>query len=199
MRKNDDRHLDGRPQRGGRAWEWGRGLRGSRRGGCRRPGRRHRRPPPPRTLLLAAGAACFGAVSFLKEPLRLDDSLDACGVHGVGGVFGALLTGVLATVAANAGGADGLLHDGGLAPLGKQVLAVGATALYAFLVTWGVLVATDKLVVGLRVAERVEDEGLDVHEHGEVAYYVPYGFGEAARPADPSLALGATGVVLPKK
>ena len=116
---------------------------------------------------LAAGMACYGAV-LLKERLRYDDSLDAFGVHGVGGALGALLTGVFATKALNDGGRDGLLA-GNPSQLGIQALGVGVVAAYAALVTFVLLKLIDK-VMGLRVPVEDEREGLDSTEHGETGY-----------------------------
>ena len=155
---------------------------------------------------LLAGLVCCHAVALIKETLRLDDSLDAFGVHGVGGIVGALATGLFATVAVNAAGATGLLmsdagslawNGAGLALVWRQVVAVGVVALYAFVVTWGVLWVTDRLV-GLRVPEAHEDVGLDVAEHGEVAYHyeAPHAAAAVAAPdVDPVRALGAAGLV----
>jgi Amt family ammonium transporter len=128
---------------------------------------------------LAAGAVCYLAVTIMKSVLRLDDSLDAFGVHGIGGMLGAVATGLFATVAVNAGGATGLFADdagdlalnlAGAHQALVQLVAVGAVIAYTFVVTWGVLWATDRLV-GLRVPEAHEDAGLDLAEHGEVAYH----------------------------
>src|SRR5581483_5979795 len=114
---------------------------------------------------LAAGAVCYLGVALTKNVLKLDDSLDAFGVHGVGGILGALLTGVFADLAVNSAGAAG-----SLALVAKQALAVGVVVGYTFVLTWGVLWATDKLV-GVRVPEHHEEMGLDLAEHGEVAYH----------------------------
>jgi Amt family ammonium transporter len=116
---------------------------------------------------LAAGLVCYGAV-LAKERLGYDDSLDAFGIHGVGGLLGALLTGVLATTAWNPAGADGLIHGHG-ALLGKQALGALVCAAYAAVVTYGILRLLDA-VVGLRVDERDELEGLDGALHGERGY-----------------------------
>ena len=112
---------------------------------------------------LVAGAVCFFAVN-LKHRLRYDDSLDVVGVHMVGGIIGALLTGVFASVAINAAGADG-----SLAQLGKQAVAVGATIAYSFLMTMAILKLTD-WIVGLRVSGEEEAAGLDLSQHREVGY-----------------------------
>ncbi len=114
-----------------------------------------------------AGALCYGAV-LLKTRLGYDDSLDTFGVHGVGGTFGALATGLFATTAVNAAGADGLFY-GNAALLGKQALAVGVTMLYSATVTFIILKVIDA-VMGLRVTKEHEEMGLDVSQHGEAAY-----------------------------
>ncbi len=116
----------------------------------------------------AAGAVCYVAV-VSKERFGYDDSLDAFGVHGVGGALGALLTGVFAQKALNPdGGRDGVLHGhaGQMVPQIVGVLAVGA---YAAVVTLILLKITDRLV-GLRVPVADEREGLDSTEHGEQGY-----------------------------
>jgi ammonium transporter, Amt family len=115
----------------------------------------------------AAGGVCYGGV-LLKNRLGYDDSLDAFGVHGVGGLAGALLTGVFAEKALNDAGADGALL-GNFRQLGIQGLACAATGLYAAVMTFGILKLVDA-TVGLRVPAIEEREGLDVTQHGEEAY-----------------------------
>jgi Amt family ammonium transporter len=110
---------------------------------------------------LAAGAVCFGAVD-LKPRLGYDDSLDVVGVHLVGGIVGALLTGVLASAAVNA-------FQGGLVQLGKQAVGVAATLGFSFVATLAILKAIDTLI-GLRVTEEEEVTGLDLSQHAEVGY-----------------------------
>ncbi|AVG14627.1 ammonia channel protein [Chromobacterium vaccinii] len=105
---------------------------------------------------LAAGAVCFWGATGLKHMLGYDDSLDAFGVHGVGGILGALLTGVFAVK--DIGGADG--------SLATQTLGVGVTIAYCGIVTFILLKLVD-IVLGLRVAEDEEREGLDLVLHGE--------------------------------
>jgi len=116
---------------------------------------------------LAAGLACYGGV-LLKDRLGYDDALDAFGVHGIGGLAGALLTGVFAEKALNEAGADGLL-SGNAAQLGTQCIAVLASGLYALVITFGILKLIDA-TIGLRVAENDEREGLDLTLHGEQGY-----------------------------
>ncbi|HUG55762.1 MAG TPA: ammonium transporter [Candidatus Limnocylindrales bacterium] len=116
---------------------------------------------------LGAGVACYAAIQLLRR-LRVDDALDVFGVHGIGGIWGALATGVFATVAVNAGGADGLLA-GNPGQLVTQALAVGVVAAYAAVMTFGILKAID-VTIGLRVPDHVEAAGLDATQHREVAY-----------------------------
>jgi Amt family ammonium transporter len=115
----------------------------------------------------ASGAACYGAVQ-LKERWHYDDSLDAFGVHGVGGILGALLTGVFAQKALNPGGADGLLA-GNPAQLGKQIIGVLVVGAYSAIITFGLLKLLDR-TMGLRAAKDDELEGLDASQHGESGY-----------------------------
>ncbi|MBC8077857.1 MAG: ammonium transporter [Chloroflexales bacterium] len=99
---------------------------------------------------------------------RVDDALDVFGVHGVGGIIGALATGVFATTTVNAAGFDGLLY-GNPNQLLIQALAVGVVILYSGGVTW-VLLKLVNALVGVRVSSAEEESGLDVSQHGEVAY-----------------------------
>jgi Amt family ammonium transporter len=116
---------------------------------------------------LAGGCVCFAAVS-LRTRTSVDDSLDVFGVHGIGGTLGALLTGLFAQKAINPAGNDGLLF-GNPSLLGTQVVAVAATWAYAIVATFVLLKILDAMM-GLRVEESEEDEGLDVSQHGESAY-----------------------------
>jgi Amt family ammonium transporter len=116
---------------------------------------------------LAAGVVCFYGIT-IKDHLGYDDSLDAVGVHGLGGIFGALATGVLASKAINPAGANGLIY-GNASLLGVQAISVLAAAVYAFVVTWIVLKILDK-TMGLRVQDEQEQEGLDLSQHGETGY-----------------------------
>jgi Amt family ammonium transporter len=120
-------------------------------------------------LLIGAitGAVCFVVVEYLMRG-RVDDSLDVFGVHGIGGITGALLTGVFATKLINPAGADGLLA-GNPGLVGIQAMAVGAVVLYAGGMTWVLLKFVD-LVIGLRVSAQDEMRGLDASQHGEMAY-----------------------------
>ena len=110
------------------------------------------------------GLICYGAV-VLKVKLGYDDSLDAFGVHGIGGLWGALATGLVAVV-----GARGLF-TGSAIQFGKQVLASGVTIVYAFVFTYAILKVLDA-VMGLRVEPEVEQVGLDLELHGEEGYKI---------------------------
>lgn len=111
---------------------------------------------------------CYGTI-LMKSRLGYDDSLDVFGVHGVGGTWGAIATGLFATTAINAAGADGLFH-GNAALLGKQIGAVLAVAVYSFVLTF-VLLKIVGLITPLRVEKEDEETGLDLSQHGEVAYH----------------------------
>jgi Amt family ammonium transporter len=105
---------------------------------------------------------------MMKERLGYDDALDAFGVHGVGGLLGALLTGVFAQKSLNEAGANGLLF-GNPKQLVLQALACLAAAAYAVVLTLVILKVIDALV-GLRVSRDDEREGLDINLHGEEGY-----------------------------
>jgi len=117
-----------------------------------------------------AAAISYGAVQ-LRSKLKYDDSLDVFGCHGVGGLSGALLTGVFCTKAANSVVAnEGLAYGGGFTQLGIQLASVGGTIVLAAVGTGIILVVLNLVFGGVRVAETVERDGLDTSEHGEEAY-----------------------------
>ena len=115
----------------------------------------------------AGGALCFAACN-LKFRFGYDDSLDVVGVHCVGGMTGALLTGLFASKLVNAAGADGLVF-GNPGQVVTQLIAVVTTLVYCFVVAFILLKIVDGLV-GLRVEEEEELAGLDLSQHGENAY-----------------------------
>src|SRR5262249_46679462 len=115
----------------------------------------------------AAGVVCYTACMF-KSKFGYDDSLDVVGVHGVGGILGALMTGVFATKAINPAGNDGLLY-GNPGLLLTQLIAVGATVLFVA-VGSGLILLALKATIGLRVTEEEERQGLDLSQHSESAY-----------------------------
>jgi ammonium transporter, Amt family len=113
-------------------------------------------PTPAVVIGLVAGVVCFSASTSIKHLFNYDDSLDAFGVHGVGGIVGALLTGVF--VSKEISGMDGSVLT--------QAKGVGVTLVYGFIVSYLILVLVDK-TIGLRVSEDQEREGLDISLHGE--------------------------------
>lgn len=124
-------------------------------------------PGPALVIGLVAGVVCFWSATALKHMLKYDDSLDAFGVHGVGGIIGALLTGVFAygPLSATTDKPEGI-YIGGAALLQAQVYAVVATVVFSAVMTFIILKVVD-VIVGLRVTEDEEREGLDVVLHGE--------------------------------
>jgi Amt family ammonium transporter len=131
---------------------------------------------------LIGGMVCAWAVG-LKFRFGYDDSLDVVGVHMVGGMVGALLTGVFADLAVNDAGAAGLLSGGGLTLLGTQAVAVGATIAYSLAATTAILKLVDA-TIGLRIADEEETAGLDLSQHSEVGYAFPEG-GTHSPPSGP--------------
>jgi Amt family ammonium transporter len=116
---------------------------------------------------IAAGVLCFFASTSLKNALGYDDSLDAFGVHAIGGIIGALLTGVFATMAVN-GAADPVgWIDGNAGQVITQIKGIVVTIVYDAIVSLIILWVIDK-TLGLRVSEDIEREGLDLGLHGEV-------------------------------
>jgi Amt family ammonium transporter len=116
----------------------------------------------------AAGVGAFLASTRIKRALGYDDSLDVFGVHAVGGTIGALLTGVFAATAlGGAGFADGI--DGIAAQVGVQFIGVIATVVYTGVVSLIILKGLD-LIIGLRITEEQETEGIDLALHDEKGY-----------------------------
>jgi Amt family ammonium transporter len=125
---------------------------------------------PMGAIAIGIGSAviCYAAVTFLKSRFKYDDSLDAFGVHGIGGLWGSVAVGLWATRSVNPAGADGLFY-GHSDQLLIQMKAVGIAAVYSFAASFALLKLVD-LLVGLRVTEENERIGLDITEHREVAY-----------------------------
>ena len=117
---------------------------------------------------ILAGSVCYVSVSIVKMKLGYDDSLDAFGVHGIGGAVGALATGLFAQKAINPAGNDGLFF-GNPSLFLTQLIGVAVTALYAITVTYIILKAIDA-VIGIRVTDEEELMGLDITQHKETAY-----------------------------
>jgi Amt family ammonium transporter len=128
---------------------------------------------PMAAIAIGIGVAFISFFAIkLKTKLGYDDALDVFGVHGIGGVWGALATGLFASKAINSAGADGLFFGGGMALLGKQMVGVGiaiAIAVVGTLIIGGLLKAT----IGLRISRQDEEMGLDLTQHGEEGYTGP--------------------------
>ena len=135
-------------------------------------------PMPAILIGVGAGVFCFGAIALL-EKLRVDDSLAVWGVHGVGGTWGALATGLLVGFGFDAL-ADGVSR---IEQVWYQLVGIGAASAWAFVMTSVILLAI-KVTIGLRVKETEEEAGLDVAVHGEPAYvtedFSASGIGQAA-------------------
>jgi Amt family ammonium transporter len=109
---------------------------------------------------------CYYSIILIKEKLHFDDSLDVFAVHGMGGIWGALATGIFAT--SSVGGVSGLI-EGNWAQVGIQIVSILAVAAFAFAVTW-ILGKILAVTIGLRVGSTEEMVGLDLSQHGERAY-----------------------------
>lgn len=117
---------------------------------------------------VAASIVCYFSITFLKHKLKYDDSLDVFGIHGAGGITGAILTGFYAEKALNADGVDGLLL-GNTAQVYYQIIGVLAVVAFAAVLTYVILKGIE-YVIGLRVPETDELMGLDLSQHEESAY-----------------------------
>src|SRR5271166_199920 len=126
-------------------------------------------PGPALVIGVAAGVICFWSATSLKHMLGYDDSLDCFGVHGIGGIVGALLTGVFSYAPLTATDATHLGSPGGLAQLILQAKGVGSTLVYSGIMSFVLLKIID-LVIGLRVTTDEEREGLDIVLHGEQVF-----------------------------
>ena len=125
-------------------------------------------PLPAIIIGLVAGAVCYLAVGVVKAKLRYDDALDAFGVHGIGGTWGAIATGLFATKAVNSAGADGLFY-GNPGQLVNQLIAIGASWAMAIVGTF-VILKVISVFTKLRATDEEQDTGLDLTQHGEDAY-----------------------------
>jgi Amt family ammonium transporter len=117
---------------------------------------------------IAAGVVCYISAVWMKKAIGYDDSLDAWGVHGVGGALGAMLTGAFASNAINSSG-KGWLIDGNAHQMLIQFYDVAGVFVYCGIVTFIILKVID-MIVGLRVSPEVEVEGLDINLHGETVH-----------------------------
>jgi Amt family ammonium transporter len=119
---------------------------------------------------MAASVACFVAVAYVKPRLGYDDSLDAFGVHGVGGMLGTLAVGLFASKAINPAGADGFFY-GNARQFLVQLIAVTVVTAYSLVATY-VIMKLVNVLVKVRVPDREELMGLDLTQHHENAYTI---------------------------
>jgi Amt family ammonium transporter len=119
---------------------------------------------------ILSGIVCWMAVTAVKAKYSYDDSLDAFGVHGVGGIWGTIAVGIWATVDVNPAGANGLLF-GNPALLGKQCIGALTIGIYSFVMSWS-LFRLVNLVIPLRVSDNEERIGLDLTQHREAGYTI---------------------------
>ncbi|WP_226555318.1 ammonium transporter [Priestia aryabhattai] len=115
------------------------------------------------------GAVCFWGIFSLKKKIGYDDALDAFGLHGIGGTWGGIATGLFATTSVNDAGANGLFY-GDPSLLWKQLVAIVATYLFVGIATF-IIVKVVGLIVSLRATQEEETLGLDITLHGERAYH----------------------------
>jgi Amt family ammonium transporter len=116
---------------------------------------------------VAAGVICFFSSTTIKHMFGYDDSLDAFGVHAIGGIVGAVLTGVFARAAISGADTKKGLIEGNAGQVMTQLYGIGVTLVYTAIATFIILKVID-VIVGLRVDEESEREGLDITQHGEV-------------------------------
>ena len=116
-----------------------------------------------------AGGICYFAVSILKAKLGYDDALDAFGIHGVGGIWGTIATGIFADISLNPLGSNGLINGGGIHVILVQLLGVIVTIAFVGLMTM-ILLKIVALFTPLRASDNEQASGLDITQHGENAY-----------------------------
>ncbi len=143
-------------------------------------------PVPALIIGLGAGVICFLAVAVMKAKLGYDDALDAFGVHGIGGTWGAIATGLFASTAVNPAGADGLFY-GNAGQLTTQLIGVGVSWVVAAVMTF-IILKIIGLFMQVRATADQEIQGLDITEHGERGYAYqdfmtgsPIGLGSASQ------------------
>ncbi len=120
---------------------------------------------------LLVSVFCYFMVAVIKPKVGYDDTLDAFGIHGIGGLWGAIATGIFGTVAVNSAGVNGLIAGGGVAQVWKQFAACGVTIGYTAVATFVICLIIDK-TMGIRVNQEEEIMGLDLTQHHERAYTI---------------------------
>jgi len=146
---------------------------------------------PMAAIALGVGVACLSYLAIkMKSRLGYDDTLDVFGVHCVGGIWGALATGLFAQKSINSLGADGLFFGGGVELLGKQAVGVIVALLMGAIGTF-IIASILKAIMGIRAPENHEDAGLDLTEHGESGYAGPSAGGNSSSMGGASMGHGS--------
>ncbi|MGN0138161.1 MAG: ammonium transporter, partial [Candidatus Methanomethylophilaceae archaeon] len=114
---------------------------------------------------LVGGVVCYFGVIFMREKSGLDDALDVMGVHGIGGIWGAIATGLFSSAASG-----GLIYSGDWHLIAGQFVAIVFTLVFCFIVSYVIIFVIGKLMKGVRISENEEAMGQDIVEHGEPAY-----------------------------
>lgn len=114
---------------------------------------------------LVGGAICYGGVILMRNKSGLDDALDVMGVHGIGGIWGAIATGLFSNAAAG-----GLLYSGDWHLIAGQFVAIAFTLVFCFVVSYAIIYVIGKLIKGTRISDSEETMGQDIVEHAEPAY-----------------------------
>ena len=114
---------------------------------------------------LVGGVVCYFGVIFMREKSGLDDALDVMGVHGIGGIWGAIATGLFSSAASG-----GLIYSGDWHLIAGQIVAIVFTLVFCFVVSYVIIFVIGKLIKGVRISENEEAMGQDIVEHGEPAY-----------------------------
>ena len=114
---------------------------------------------------LVGGVVCYFGVIFMREKSGLDDALDVMGVHGIGGIWGAIATGLFSSAVSG-----GLIYSGDWHLIAGQIVAIVFTLVFCFVVSYVIIFVIGKLIKGVRISENEEAMGQDIVEHGEPAY-----------------------------
>uniref|UniRef100_UPI0037DD0EF8 ammonium transporter n=1 Tax=Candidatus Methanarcanum hacksteinii TaxID=2911857 RepID=UPI0037DD0EF8 len=114
---------------------------------------------------LVGGVVCYFGVILMREKSGLDDALDVMGVHGIGGIWGAIATGLFSTASSG-----GLIYSGDWHLIAGQIVAIVFTLVFCFVVSYIIIFVIGKLMKGVRISENEEAMGQDIVEHGEPAY-----------------------------
>jgi len=121
-------------------------------------------------IALIGGICCYFAINYIKVKLKYNDALDAFGIHGIGGVVGAILTGIFQSHKVNEGVTNGLIFGGGIQTITVQIIAVVVTIIFSGVLTY-IIARVIGLFSALGTDKKEEEHGLDYVVHGERAYF----------------------------